>query len=545
MLSFINTRFTIIFATVLFLVINIPVWWRTTGAIQTALPHEAIANQTNISNPLNYQLPVYLCVHFIGSKQFIEHHQGKQIAQVNTLRDAKALIPIQIIAQRHSVLSSGERTELLKKANSENEFDDLLIGITSALYEEQTGQFTLFIVDEVSTGILKKNELFFGKHRHAWLCTDELFDTQQLTSYIQTVHNVITFNYRSNEELQIKSSSNQYRLTFTLVNQDPASKNVIWDFKQMEQRYLKPFLNKISPTLLTNVSVDSQIINYGQLPSKPSFNSEKKIYELRASEMQLLLNENDWKLDSYAYTDPTVHFLLFVPEEQNTPLRIIPYDNNKKEIYSITEDAYVIPRWGGVVILNSENINSSKLTENQEALVMQSFVEQFRMLLSLPSFVKELQYGGLQIIFVPDQQSGISDWELDQLIRLRILQNMATAKHSLESLSQVVAKMSNVLVMQEVSQLTEESLAQLQIATHILRDGRRLIIDYDTLLNAAKLAMEKSEKAFFHPSMISLLHFPDSQKMAIYLPLLLPIIVTVLSAAVRELKYIIQKPRTA
>jgi phosphatidylinositol glycan class S len=49
----------------------------------------------------------------------------------------------------------------------------------------------------------------------------------------------------------------------------------------------------------------------------------------------------------------------------------------------------------------------------------------------------------------------------------------------------------------------------------------------------AQAAAIDSESAFFDPSMLALLYFPDEHKYAIYMPLFLPVYVTVLAALFR------------
>lgn len=45
---------------------------------------------------------------------------------------------------------------------------------------------------------------------------------------------------------------------------------------------------------------------------------------------------------------------------------------------------------------------------------------------------------------------------------------------------------------------------------------------------ASKEAVTSSERAFFDPSLLHLLYFPDDQKFAIYVPLFLPVAVPIL-----------------
>jgi phosphatidylinositol glycan class S len=73
--------------------------------------------------------------------------------------------------------------------------------------------------------------------------------------------------------------------------------------------------------------------------------------------------------------------------------------------------------------------------------------------------------------------------------------------------------------------------------------GQCSVGNYQGSLEHAKEAVYASEHAFFHPSMLSLLYFPDSQKLAVYLPLVLPICFTVTMSFLREIRHVREKQR--
>lgn len=55
-----------------------------------------------------------------------------------------------------------------------------------------------------------------------------------------------------------------YEITFSLLNPDPKSHDVHWDIEGAVQRYVQPFLNRLSAA--GNFSVDSQVrpgVSYG------------------------------------------------------------------------------------------------------------------------------------------------------------------------------------------------------------------------------------------------------------------------------------------
>lgn len=60
--------------------------------------------------------------------------------------------------------------------------------------------------------------------------------------------------------------------------------------------------------------------------------------------------------------------------------------------------------------------------------------------------------------------------------------------------------------------------------------------DYLKALQHSIHAIERSEKAFFDPTMVSMLYFPDEHKYAIYMPLFVPVSVPLIMAVIKQLK---------
>lgn len=59
---------------------------------------------------------------------------------------------------------------------------------------------------------------------------------------------------------------------------------------------------------------------------------------------------------------------------------------------------------------------------------------------------------------------------------------------------------------------------------------------YIEALQSSIETIELAEKAFFDPTMVSMLYFPDEHKYAIYMPLFVPISVPLMMALLKEIK---------
>ncbi|KAG4067972.1 hypothetical protein HA402_010658 [Bradysia odoriphaga] len=100
------------------------------------------------------------------------------------------------------------------------------------------------------------------------------------------------------------------------------------------------------------------------------------------------------------------------------------------------------------------------------------------------------------------------------------LLNKATS--TLQSLIQLLDSINNIVINDEVGIAVNEAYQ------HII--DSKGFLKVNDILNAtahAKKAFIQSERAFYYPSMLALLYFPDDQKYAIYIPLFLPIMIPV------------------
>jgi len=64
-----------------------------------------------------------------------------------------------------------------------------------------------------------------------------------------------------------------------------------------------------------------------------------------------------------------------------------------------------------------------------------------------------------------------------------------------------------------------------------LRDGK-----FQVALENARVAEAQAERAFFERSMVGQVYFPDEHKVAVYMPLLGPIAVPLVTTALKELR---------
>ncbi|KAI9618457.1 hypothetical protein H4Q26_012278 [Puccinia striiformis f. sp. tritici PST-130] len=129
---------------------------------------------------------------------------------------------------------------------------------------------------------------------------------------------------------------------------------------------------------------------------------------------------------------------------------------------------------------------------------------------------------------------------IDALVRRRIIENSLEAINSIQVIVNLVLHQTNMRVSLEVQNQVQGALSSLKSAQSELKKPE------GSLWKASKYADQSkilSSTAFFSPTMLSLLYFPDEHKYAIYTPLFGPVLVPLIIALVKEIKNLREKKR--
>ncbi|XP_044286471.1 GPI transamidase component PIG-S isoform X2 [Varanus komodoensis] len=322
-----------------------------------------------------------------------------------------------------------------------------------------------------------------------------------------------------------QASAPGYEITFSLLNPDPKSHDVHWDIEGAVRRYVQPLLDKLGS--VAEFSVDSQILYYAMLGVTPRFDAASSSFVLSAHSLPHVINPVEARLGSSAASlYPVLNFLLYVPERLYSPLHI-----KGKDGAAVPTNAFHSPRWGGIMVYNVEPEAANETTlprrvDVDMVHVMGVFLAQLRLLLGISP--GPLPAGALQ---GGPGGEGLSDWELDRLLWARTVENVATVSTTLTSLAQLLGKISNIVIKDDVASEVYRAVDAAREAMRQLERGH-----LDAAFRASKAAVTSSERAFFDPSLLHLLYFPDDQKFAIYIPLFLPMAVPILLSLAKILR---------
>ncbi|XP_051956564.1 GPI transamidase component PIG-S [Xyrauchen texanus] len=530
------------------IVVGIPLWWKTTETYRAWLPFSEISELDSL------QLQLSVNIEVVFSRGTLTPEQQTKVPLSN-VREQEHVVDAKT-GLRYTY-ETKYRTATIMEEDALNQHTaaeaDLSLHILS---ESSCGSVVVYVIPDSSTLLPEDVKVYVGQRRTALLRSapvKSLWSLKKVLSnldpQVEQIVNTMSFSHQDiiaalsdrvrmakftkesmADNMRSIKSSPGYEITFSLLNPDPKSHNLHWEIEGALHGYIQPLLNKLSP--IANFSVDSQILYYAVLGVNPRFDNSVSAYTLSADSLSHVINPVEARLGSNAASsNPVLNFLLYVPDALHSPLFI--RDHSKKEVPS---NAFHSPRWGGIMVYNVNDMYGSEAELPVDininmAKVMGVFLAQLRLLLGLqhthppPGFV--LQSPG---------SAGLADWELDRLLWSRSVENIATASTTITSLAQLLDQIGNIVINDNIAQQVSSAVTSLQSAVAELEAGNLAFA-----LQYSREAILASERAFFDPSLLHLLYFPDDQKFAIYIPLFLPMCVPIVLSLLKIVSEIKQR----
>lgn len=297
-----------------------------------------------------------------------------------------------------------------------------------------------------------------------------------------------------------------YHITFSLFT--PISTPSDWEMEAALERHISPLLQSLSS--ISNFTVDTQVQLYATFSSSinPEFDETRKAWTLKQEDLSGFINAAEWPLNPNIAPGPTINFILYVPDPEQTPLFI-----RETEATS-----WLIPQWGGVQILNQDlNKKKSNIARylNKDIIepAMQTFSSQLLQLLALPQSPQSLPV------------------RLSTLTRIHTASLIYSASSTLGALARLTKTLPSISIPNTVAASVDLTIQHLHQACADLRDGK-----FHSALENARVSEAEAERAFFERSMVGQVYFPDEHKVAVYLPLLGPIAVPLVASAIKEIR---------
>nr|XP_006825320.1 PREDICTED: GPI transamidase component PIG-S-like [Saccoglossus kowalevskii] len=521
------------------LVVGLPLWWKTTTTYRASLPDSEITGIASLQTFCKIPVTVVLVGGDVSQNNLnsLQNHLDYTLVSDYSGRYSRLTFHYAV-----NVRSANKReTDVFRLKST---LKDLDADIYLLDQESTVGSSIVYILQDYS-GVFHVSKIHVGRYRHAFVSGQDLKSAAALAAQVvkelhvnealaAKIHGTaagVKHTEADVESMRSVRSTPGYELTFSLLNPSPDVIIAKWDIAEGIRSYLDPFLKTL--TEYADFTVNSQVLYYMGLAVTPTKDDTNKRYVLNAASLPHLINPVEAKLGSHVSTNPTLNFLVYVPPPSQSPLHILNEHGD-----TVTNNAFLSPRWGGIMLYNSPRDTSGNVTlpdtvDVDMKTVMEVFLSQLRLLIGVPKQKSD----PLLTIASPDN-TGITHWELDFLLRTRTLENVATATLTLSSLSQLLGQIRNMVIRDDIAEQVYIAVESIQSTHSYLKDGNMY-----RAFHSSKRAIQASETAFFDPSLLELLYFPEDQKFAIYIPLFLPMSIPVLMSTVKALKWIKSKRR--
>lgn len=423
-----------------------------------------------------------------------------------------------------------------------------------------------------------KVKAVIGKYRHAWIETVSfnievmhekvipLAGSLANTFFDNGGHKISPKEARKKGEAPYEpleslplSADGRAILSFSLLNSHPEEDWLFdWDFAEIERRFLEPMLESLSP--VAELSVESQVLYYTPKAADSPWNPLTQSYEIPVSNWPYFVNANEWNLDTSLGSSgrsKILHFVVYIPGKSESPLRLRLSSGRLSPTNAFTSFG-----WGGVLIYNpdrwgdDEERNSKERERRQEAengerssfkhrkfsaedlkFSMQTVVAQVRTLFGLSGNIGSTQKSIVEVL--PAVSTGFAEWEVDNLLRKRVVEDYEAASATLDSLSKLVKSLPNMVIKPEIGVDVLNTLKDTQKTRSLAQSSG----GYEASAFTARMAHGKAENAFLDPKMMSLLYFPFEHHMAVYTPFFVPVFLHSVLSFMKELFRFIGKWR--
>lgn len=324
----------------------------------------------------------------------------------------------------------------------------------------------------------------------------------------------------SDGDIDIKAVkySSSFDIVFSLINGGEKDVVLFWDIQNAIHLYFEPLLKQLS--IFSKFNLQSQIQFCAELTFNPHKLEQENLFYISMDQFPEFVNFAEWNLATTLSLQKTINFLIYIPQKDIQPLFLKDSSNNL-----ITTNSFLVPQWGSIVIYNQNHTDKNSISHlniTQLRPIFHIFVSNFLTFLGVPSLPSNINLEPLPVL---------NAWKLDGLYRQRITENIVSASATLGSLARLVRQIPNMAVPYQVQHDVLKTMEHLKMACQNLND-----FQFFYALKNSSIAVDMVEKAFFNPSMVSMLYFPDEHKYGVYLPLFGPLFFPLIISLIREIK---------
>lgn len=494
MLDLKSIRTTTSLASVLlYLFIGMPLWYKLTTIYRANLPYEKIESlHSNIFQDIHMKLPIYLhstLSTFSGS----ELHEGIRNSFRQKLQDS--LINWDL--------------EFIKTWPAEQGLEQYAVNVIS----DSTG------VDKVELDYESKNT------------TIHINDASDKNTVCDIISNALinkTFNIEAqrlsslpnlikNDAVSISYNPNVH-LTISVLSGD--GNPIAWEIDQTLKKTFTPLRHFLAP--LINFTVDTEIVYYNDL----NLHTLNDIENVTSSDLSHIIDLSEISNTNYFENSAGLNLVMIFPSKKTAPngLTFI----NEQETGSVVRNwkGFLLPQWGFLVVNKYPFEKNSLLKQEYLEPVINSFSED---LLKLLGYIKPNHYE-LEAPLIT----------INSFKRVHIFQNLEKSIDTLFSLIKLAKQFEQMSIPKEVYEDVKKSLEIREEIINYLNNPqvylKKLEDPWEHALKLSNEMVSLSESAFFHGEMVQQNFFPQEHKIAVYLPMLGPLTLMVVSSILKIFK---------
>lgn len=306
-------------------------------------------------------------------------------------------------------------------------------------------------------------------------------------------------------------------IVLTVINPNAQQQTVLWDVQAATASYLQPFLDKV--TLLTSFTVKTQwkyqVTFNEQLQQVQDASPLRRHYALPEKTLTHFVTAVEHHIGRGISTNPNLQIVVYVPPCSQAPIMMYSKDGERVSNGTTTTSSFLSPKWGGVIVHNpKEEVCLRALSgEDEHNKRTQVSVDSHEvMTVALYLLRRLLGVDGEGVVMAGVSVEELTrltprDWELDAYLRSGLVNLLNSVTVTLQSLVQLLNDINYIVINDEVGHAITVAYENLVAAKE-----RLAVNELQEALGYAKEAFRHSERAFFDPSLLALLYFPDEQK---------------------------------
>lgn len=498
----------------LYIFIGIPLWYKLTNIYRATLPVEYIQTLHNARfKEIHLTIPVFIKS---DTYRFPDIHDAVQVQVNYLLRSKRQYVDwsLEIFPYNETLIS----TEYDSNRDNYHVVDLVLDEFIGYSLPYDSMVTTIYFNDEsVASNDLPffiaqiLVEHTFQIEYNQWILKPGQTEPNQYSSVLDS--NQFAINYTPNIHLSISLLNG---------NDNPVS----WEIDKSLTKIFTPFRELISP--LYNFTVDTQIDHFNDL----NLNKLSQIDNPTWHDLSHIIDLSELSSNNYFVEQNAINLVIVFPSKNNdlNGLKILHESNNNDSSSTTTAapvewGSFVVPRWGILIVNKSSLEANSLITEEYLNPILLKFIKDLLSFLGIANNSnkgtntddKDFEYTSPYLV-------------IDSLKRIRIIENLNKSIDTLWSLVKLTEQFKQMTVPKEVLQdLTDALDTRLELIDLLNNPSNGSDKDWSKGLIMSNQIVKNCERAFFHGEMLQQNFFPQEHKLAVYLPLLGPLTVVILS----------------